>query len=336
MGELLLSYLFPKFRGSKEDIVTLSMCHIIESSQTLNKAFTDELCRRLQIDKLEDIHYQAQATGKNRERPDISGKDSSGAERIICEAKFFAGLTDNQPNAYLNRLIGGINTGLIFICPEARVFSLWKQITERVESRETIGDMCVSVYGAHMSVISWSDILGVLYQAAKQYDPNILADLDQLDGLCRKIENTEFIPFSDDDLSISAAKSIDRYYMVVDDVIQALLKQDVFHANTDRQRAVGGWGYYTRYITISGIGCGIGFSTGSWKASDSEATPFWFWLWNGEGRERLESSIPKWNQHQDGNGQVYFALTVPRDTYRDEVIKSLTDQVLQYIRTLTA
>ena len=282
MAEPLLSYLFPKFRGSKEDLVTLSLCHILDSSEAVNEAFTNELCRRLLLDRMEHITYRAQATGEKRERPDISGTDTEGNETIICEAKFFAGLTENQPVTYLERLIPRINTGLIFICPESRIISLWKDVSARIVGMgaETIGERCISIHGVRMSVISWKELLGVLFAAARQSDQDMLADLSQLEGLCRKIEDTAFIPFSDDDLSISTARSIDRYYMIMDDVTNALLNQDEFPATTKGLRATATWGGYIRYLNICGFGVGIGFSTGYWKAPDSEATPFWFWSWD--------------------------------------------------------
>lgn len=337
MAELLLSYLFPKFKGSKEDLVTLSLCHILESSEVLNEAYTNELCRRLQLDRMERIRYKAQATGEKRERPDISGVDSSGNEMIICEAKFFAGLTENQPNGYLDRLIGRLNTGLIFICPEARVISLWREVTSLVSGAETIGEMCISIHGTHMSVISWNDLLGILFAAASQRDQNALADLDQLEGLCRKIEDTDFMPFTDDDLSISTAQNIDRYYMIVDDIAQSILAQKEFPASAKGLRATAVWGGYIRYLTVCGFGIGIGFSTSHWKAADSEPTPFWFWTWSGDDAaqnaiRRMIDNTPEWKRCKDQNGQTYLALTVPKYAYREDAVKSLMDQVLQYIR----
>jgi hypothetical protein len=72
------------------------------------------------------IKYITQNIGKNKERPDISGNDMQGNEKIIIETKFWSSLTDNQPVEYLNRL--NENTVLIFICPKLREFSLLDEI----------------------------------------------------------------------------------------------------------------------------------------------------------------------------------------------------------------
>ena len=47
---------------------------------------------------------RTQPTGKEGERPDLAGVDREGRECVLIEAKFWAGLTSNQPVAYLKRL----------------------------------------------------------------------------------------------------------------------------------------------------------------------------------------------------------------------------------------
>lgn len=345
-SELLLSYLFPKFRGSKEDIVTLALCHVLKSSEEMREAFTDELCRRLYLEEKKGIRFHPQATGKNLERPDISGVDSTNSELLICEAKFFAGLTDNQPVAYLDRLIGRSNTGLIFICPETRVISLWNQIIGRVRDLqpEPVGEKCVSIRGVHMSIISWTDLLGVLFQIAKKCDDNIVADLNQLEGLCKKIEKTEFIPFSDDDLSVATAKNIDRYYFVIDDIVNLLCHQEEFPVGKFRPHPTGVWGGYVYYIVLWKLSVGFDFSTGFWKSDGSETTPFWVWFSPVNGTDHKDEvwkavnsmllDIPEWNKCVDKNGVTHLALVTPRDAFREDVANELAEQTLEYMRII--
>ncbi|MCR5586090.1 MAG: hypothetical protein K6F77_00975 [Lachnospiraceae bacterium] len=61
-----------------------------------------------------DITYSCQSVGENSERPDMSGVDKDGREIVLCEMKFYAGLTSNQPNAYLDRLIKENGKALIY------------------------------------------------------------------------------------------------------------------------------------------------------------------------------------------------------------------------------
>ena len=55
---------------------------------------------------------------------------------ILCEAKFYAGLTINQPNTYLDRLKKENGLGLVFICPAARKITLWSKLIELCEHRK--------------------------------------------------------------------------------------------------------------------------------------------------------------------------------------------------------
>ena len=105
MAESLLAHLYSRIKGSQEDVATLSLQYIISSNSNLNEAFNRLICNALKEDIGTDITYSCQSVGENSERPDMSGVDKHGAEVILCEMKFYAGLTSNQPNGYLDRLI---------------------------------------------------------------------------------------------------------------------------------------------------------------------------------------------------------------------------------------
>ena len=50
------------------------------------------------------------------------------------EAKFWAGLTENQPNAYLARLpLDERPAVLLFVAPEARLETLWPELRRLIE-----------------------------------------------------------------------------------------------------------------------------------------------------------------------------------------------------------
>ena len=61
------------------------------------------------IDLAESLHFRTQVTGDDATRPDLVGKDQAGREVLLIEAKFWAGLTENQPVSYLERLTTDTN-----------------------------------------------------------------------------------------------------------------------------------------------------------------------------------------------------------------------------------
>ena len=65
-------------------------------------------------------------------RPDLVGFDETGMERVLIEVKFWAELTPNQPNAYINRLPDDGPALVMFLAPEDRIKSLWPQLQVRV------------------------------------------------------------------------------------------------------------------------------------------------------------------------------------------------------------
>ena len=115
MAESLLAHLYSRIKGSQEDVATLSLQYIISSSEKLNESFNRLLSDSLKISIDPDISYSCQSVGENSERPDMSGVNRDGQEVVLCEMKFYAGLTSNQPNGYLDRLIKEGGKALVFV-----------------------------------------------------------------------------------------------------------------------------------------------------------------------------------------------------------------------------
>ena len=73
----LLAHLYSYIRGSQEDVATLSLQYILKQSPDLNAVFTRLVSKALQVEPGEEIHYVCQATGDNKERPDLAGISDS-------------------------------------------------------------------------------------------------------------------------------------------------------------------------------------------------------------------------------------------------------------------
>ena len=85
----------------------------------------------------EIAQVRTQATGKEGERPDLAGFDRDGRERVLIEAKFWAGLTGNQPVAYLERLPANTPSALLFVAPAARLETLWNELLRTVAKSQS-------------------------------------------------------------------------------------------------------------------------------------------------------------------------------------------------------
>jgi len=338
MSGSLLAYLYPHIKGSQEDVATLSLCYIISQSDILRNYFTKMVEGKLQLTDVTSLHYNTQVVGENKDRPDIVGIDENGAERLICEAKFFASLTDNQPNGYLERLKNSKNSGLIFICPESRKLGLWDQLLALVnhQNPKVLNFDCVDINGVRMSIISWKEILDTLLHYANQHDQVMEDDIRQLIGYCNEIESTSFIPFKAEDFGADIAKRIDRYYMVVDSTTDYLMRKKDYNPATKGLRATSIWNGYIRYIRIYNFCIGICFDRSLWKKSTSVSTPFWLDLYNSKW-QRDETIINYLNtlpytiveRHQ--NGKLYIALSVTATKTLEENAQEIGEQIMNHL-----
>ena len=99
----LLAYLSPRFTGQTENIAVEALGYILSTSEAAREGLVSLLqSGGAEVEGLSRI--RTEVTGDKGERPDLVGWDENGDERLLIEAKFWAGLTDNQPNGYLKRL----------------------------------------------------------------------------------------------------------------------------------------------------------------------------------------------------------------------------------------
>ena len=338
MAGSLLAHLFPRIRGSQEDVATLSLTYLLGQSDILRTAFTNLLTQRLHLTPDSSMRYSTQVVGQQKERPDIVGTDASGQEKIICEAKFFAALTANQPNGYLTRLENIENSGLIFLCPQSRLVGLWKQVISLLPGEvETVDKTCVKIGSTHLSITSWTEVLDTLLLATDRGAPEMKDNLLQLIGFCNEMENNSFIPFKAEDLGVDIAKSIDRYYMVIDSTADMLLSQKELPASKKGLRATPLWNGHAQYMNVGGIQIGLLFYRETWKKSSSVETPFWLTL-HTEGWKQEDdvlnylAKLPDRMVERNHDGSAFIALDTPIGLTLEETAASLTVQVMAHVR----
>lgn len=341
MAESLLAHLYSRIKGSQEDVATLSLQYILTLSPSLNEAFSRLLFGSIHQDYISGIDYKCQSVGDNKERPDIAGVDADGKEVILCEAKFYAGLTSNQPNAYLDRLVKHDGKALVFICPEERRVSLWNKVVELCDGRsiEDQGDSyCVSVDGISMSIITWKEIIETLKSVASASVPTALPDILQLEGFCSMMDRTAFIPFSSEDFGPEIAIKEERYYQVIDALFDKLVANPDVEASGKGMKASASRTGYARYMKINGLNIALLYSRPSWISNTSCETPFWFYINDEEWHqsEDLKKKLKgiKESEKENFDSIVRLALHPMLNAPLDDVAEDLTNQVLSYIDTL--
>lgn len=346
----LLAHLYSRIKGSPEDVATMSLCYILENSNYASRAFEKYISAAAHIHNFPQLTYQTQSVGEEQERPDLTGIDEDSNELFLCEAKFWAGLTKNQPLGYLNRLRKGDHLekkALVFICPNARKISLWGELlricgVDNTEDNYT-EEFHINIDGIAMAIVSWQEIITILKQVLNNQQSPLLGDLLQLEGLCKRMDESAFIPFKEEDLGIDRAKTISSLYTIVDKVAELVFATAGEKIKKLNRTSIPG--NYLRYFETKEIGCAVQFSCEYW-ATKAE-TPFWFYI-----RDIVEGTKgDKWGYpHQakkklaqyenklfdkffvdEKNKCIVIPLYPKLHQYEDEVVNGLYQDVMQIL-----
>jgi hypothetical protein len=340
--ESLLGQFYSRIRGSQENIASEGLVYILNRSKVARQALNNIIRNECGLN-FPDLNYEAQSTGKDFERPDILGRDEDGQKVIILEAKFWSALTENQPITYLNSLVD--NSALMFICPDARVRYVFNEINNRLKSSvivtEIHGDLHLKIsdQNKHLIVKKWSQILEPIKDKLFQENENdLLADINQIIGLCDTIDNTAFLPIQSDELSPKYARRVKNYFDVIDYVVEELKKHK--RANTEKLRAAGLKYAYVRYFKMYQLGVSFQLRFDLWgKVVD---TPFWvifkdilpaggYWGISENLRNKVKHAEIKlgYTTYKDNYNEIYFAIPPLVDVTGDEVIKDLANKILE-------
>ena len=339
MSYSLLAHLYPHIRGSQEDIATLSLQYILMQSKELNQAFTKKIADTIGLDLEDLLQYVCQVTGESeeKERPDMIGYNENGKEILLCEMKFYATLTSNQPNTYLKRLKRNNGKCLIFICPEARKTSLWAKLNElcAVSEVKKISSTCVDVDGIKLAIITWSEIIELLMMVASSVAVGLIFDIKQLKGFCEQLDRDAFIPFSAKDLSAQMANKADRYYQVLDETIDLLCADKNFDASTKNLKASASRKGYVRYLYLDDFSIALRYERDLWKNPTKIETPFWLSISNDEWEQPqsfldIYTIIPKYKKELF-YGKVHIALETLQDVTLSEVCEDIKNQIIKYV-----
>lgn len=122
----LLAHLTKHFAPHPENVATEALGHILANSTSARNA----LSSILSVTGIsQDLLYRTQQVeGDALARPDLTGRDNQSRNIVLVEAKFWAGLTDNQPNTYIGMLTDEVHSTLCFLVPQERMTALWPEI----------------------------------------------------------------------------------------------------------------------------------------------------------------------------------------------------------------
>lgn len=341
----LLANLHNRIKGSAEDVATLSLFYILENSIESRQAFVNLIYSIVGFNEKPNLSFILQSTGENSERPDMAGMDDFNREKFLFEAKFWAGLTENQPKGYLERLNKNkevLEKGLVFISPHKRIISLWGELTricegmeiEQIDDNKSSDHRCIKANGVHLSIVSWNQIINAMLNALEINSP-FHNDLLQLKGLCDLMDENAFLPFRPEDFGLDRANRFIDYYKTVDNIADELINK--MGVSSSGLKATPQYAGYCRYLRWKDYGFAVQFNCQYWKKY--RETPFWLtikkisdnkWIYAKDEWEKLASQKNKdQNVYYFDKKQEYIVFPLYSPVYLNE--REVTDHMCKSI-----
>ena len=306
-GDTLLSHLawgMPTLSSQREDIAVEALGYILQSNPA--RQAVEELVTHGCADLGRITRVKTQVVGEGR--PDLVGFDPKGRERLLIEAKFWASLTDNQPNTYLERS----DKVVMFIAPFPRIEPLWTELTRRAgieRARCSIDDSrlksVVTDGNKCLMLTSWGQLLDRLEAA----DRTRLEEVRQLRGLVeREDDERGFPPLRSEEMSPEIPRRVlglRRLLSTVSDNLKEI------HGIADIRGIRGDTDGIGFYIKIAGVEAWVGIHFESWANGRFADTPLWILFF----RKGDQQSMPL---DRASSALEYLARKDPCECFEDE------------------
>jgi hypothetical protein len=339
----LLASLASRLATHPENIATEALLHLFRQHACARAAVVS-LVKQAGMPELPALVYRSQVTGDDGSIPDIVGFDHDGRASLVLEAKFWAELTPNQPDAYLALLKPDAASLLLFVAPQSRQAVLWDKLKARLAERLP---MATPVHGQHgvtwvslgdsafFGLTSWRTLLlSIQALAESEGDHGCRADVSQLSGLCEQMDLEAFLPLRRGELSQEVGRRVSQLADLVDAVVVELRRSPL--VTTEGLTTGGAHGAYARFFRYGILGGCIQFSPMMW--SQTGATPMWLYLrrfvtnkrWDAVPgmddvlrRYALRSPTLVWEQ----SGSTHIGLAVPSGLEWADVVVAVAAQV---------
>ncbi len=340
----LLAHLAWMLSSRHEDVAVEALGYILKSA--VARKVLEELARIGGADIGEISSVLTQVGSEDGTRPDLVGYDRNSNECLIIEAKFWAGLTGNQPNAYLERLEASETDKektLLFVAPVSRTETLWAELQRLVGTVGSIRSLVNTEFKSasvvvkdsgpkYLMLTSWPDLLDRLDNAV---DSDMIDEIGQLRGFIKRIDESEFPPIGPEELAPRFPRRLNGLRQLVNDATARSVEDcnaDITGLNITPQ-----YRGYGRYMRIAGTVTWFGIDTNRWARGSYPDTPLWLFFeqWKsgnsvplGKTREALRPLMLK-NPREciDEASGVLVPILLPTEVEYDAVLDAVTERI---------
>ena len=284
--DTLLAYLVSSFPGNTENIATEALKHILRRSNASVEALNDVVRSGVKgVNPITDV--ESQVVHADGTIPDLVGFDENRKERVLIEVKFWAQLTNNQPNGYLNRLPDDGPAALVFLAPEDRIQSLWRQLRNCVNGDSVVLEevdserKCARLGDTqkHLMIVSWGSLLdGMSARSRGDGESSVETEIRQLRSVAKYADEGAFKPIQKgEEFGKDSELRQRQYKRLIDSATERGIEQGWASRNGLRAtpRSYG----YGRYVRLRETIVWFGVNVDQFEATGK--TPLWVNYWRG-------------------------------------------------------
>lgn len=338
----LFGFLATKFASHPENLATEALNYILGRSRVAAGALL-RLLSEGGTDLPSDVAFQTQVSGGDMARPDIEGRSAKRGTVVVIEAKFWAGLTSNQPVAYLGRLPEEPPAVLAFVAPAARFTTLWPELVSRCQAAghavgplsEVTAELWVTSLprGRNLMLLSWRTVLAEITRALEmEREVEIAADAIQLAGLCEQMDTEAFLPLRSEEVtSVEIPRRHVQFAQLALEVGDAAVNAGLCSTKGGLRQGTG-LGYCGRYLRLADTLVFITFDCARWARFRS--TPLWLRIDGDAQRSRDDArhALAKLRLENpprvvEDDGYPWVPLAVPIGQEWPGVVASVVEQL---------
>ena len=336
----LLAHVLPMLTREKERAATEALNYVLNRS--------DSARRRLEtmLDQAgaavgEISQTETEVEREQQGRVDLVAYDPEGRERALIEAKFWADLTEHQPNTYLERLESRVPSVLLFVCPESRAEALWSEILRRCDRKFRVeqiagGDIlrkaAVGKGSRWLMLTSWQHLLSTIADGSSQRDK---CNIAQLEGLVAYMEKDRYVPWEEADLRQDIPRKIRGLRQIITDAVERGKKDDWGIAEQSARVSTGI--ECGQYLFLGGVGVWFGIDFDSWAKHGK--SPVWVQL-NEKDLPECDSALHRIQRNRAVDKirlheqYQYFPIDIPVGEDVSSVVTSVVVQLNNIARLI--
>jgi hypothetical protein len=339
MGSLF-GHLAARLSPSAENLATEALAYILARSASAKRALC-QISASLNLQLPEIRSFRTQLSGEDRSIPDLAGFGPDGRAFILIENKFWAGLTANQPAAYLGRLPE--NGLLLFVVPQRRLHTIWPDLVVSA-GRANVTLPAANLHGHDLlwgqvglrtlAVTSWKALLRrIEAEVTSAGEDFTLSDVRQLEGLCDHMESTGYLPANMEELT---NLEVPRRMLALAELIPELCERAALAGTVSLKGLRPTHFPYGagRYVRVGAAGGWVGVDYRRWAKYG--IGPLWIAFGPeefGRGAEVL-NAIAGWLTSNpirafDGDGTAVIPLRILPNATRDVVLMDLLNQIAE-------